>query len=309
MFKKNLIVISIFCALYLIFFKQTPSGSVIGIANFGPHSSLQNAIDGFKNEMENIGYREKVSFETLDTNFDASLIGQMLTKLKASSPMAIVTLTTPVAQMAQNTIKNIPIVFSCITDPVSAGIKGAGVSDKPDLNAFLDFAKKILPSLKTVGILYAAGDANDAALLKMMTDAGMKNYIKVFPVSIDQTRDIPIRMQAFSGKVDFLYVGVGASIQPALPVIIAGANKMNIPIFNADSDAVKKHQVLGSFGVDYKKIGIRTAHLVDRVIKGEKNILREDPAQKDHHGFLSKTQMKKFGIKDLQSTSDLTIVE
>jgi putative ABC transport system substrate-binding protein len=309
MFKKVLILAAVISGIIFIFSRQKPSGPVIGIANFGPHSSLQDAIDGFREEMKNIGHQDKIGFEILDTNFDASLIGQMLSKLKSSSPKVIVTLTTPVAQTAQNTIKNIPLVFSCITDPVSAGITGPGVSDKPDLSALLDFAKKIIPSVKTVGILYAAGDANDAALLQMMMKAGVENGIKVFPVSIDQTRDIPVRMQAFAGKVDFLYVGVGASIQPALPVIIAGANKMNLPIFNADSDAVKKHQVLGSFGVDYRKIGARTAYLVDRVIKGEKNVLREDPAQKDHRGFLSKAQMKKFGVKEPQNIPNLIIVE
>ena len=153
MFKKILIVVAVFSGLFFIFSRQKPSGPVIGIANFGPHSSLQDTIDGFKEEMGNIGYRDKIGFEILDTNFDASLIGQMLSKLKSSSPKVIVILTTPVAQMAQNTIKNIPLVFSCITDPVSAGIVGTGVSDKPDLGALLDFAKKIIPSVKTVGIL------------------------------------------------------------------------------------------------------------------------------------------------------------
>ena len=162
MFKKILILPIILFMLAFTFSKRKTSDLVIGIANFGPHSSLQEAIDGFKEEINNIGYHN-VEFEILDTNFDASLINQMLSKLKASSPKAIITLTTPVAQIAQNMINQTPLIFSCITDPVSAGITGPGVSDKPDLNAFLVFAKKIIPSSKTVGIshkLFAAHKLN-----------------------------------------------------------------------------------------------------------------------------------------------------
>jgi putative ABC transport system substrate-binding protein len=308
MFKKIIAVIIFVSVLFMAFNRDISNIPIIGVANFGPHSSLQDSIQGLQSEMKKMGYDQKIRFEVLNTNFDPSLIGQMLAKLKSTQPKAIIALTTPVAQMAQNTIKDIPIIFSCITDPLEAGISGPGMSDKPDLNILLRFAKKILPQAKTVGILYAIGDANDAALLKMMTAAAKQTGMNVFPVSIEQSRDIPMRMAAFKDKVDFIYVGVGASIQPALPAIIAHANKMKIPVFNADSDAVKKHQVLASFGVNYTQIGASTARILDQILKGEKNILAQDPLEADHQGFISSLQAKKFNIEIPKGLPNLTIV-
>ena len=307
--KKLLFTFAILSIAFIAFFKSKESNNlpIIAIANYGPHSSLDDTIRGIKKELESKGYQENqnIKYEIIDVGFDTSLIPQMITTLKSHNPKVMVVMTTPVAQFAKNAVKDIPLVFAAITDPVSAGLlkeekkidkNMTGASERQDLISFLDFSKKVLPNSKRVGVLYSTAESNDQALLKMMTEAANIKNMEVISVAVDQPRDIQMRMQSFRDKVDFIYVGTSGPIQPTLPVIIAEADKMGIPIFNADSEAVKKNQVLASFGVDYQQVGVNAGELVTRILKDEILLPPIYPSFEDHSAFISKIKAMKYNV-------------
>ena len=154
MTKKIFLVVVTFIVLIattLIYKKNNTHLPIIAIANYGPHSSLSAAIKGFKEQMSKDGFIEgkTISYKESDVGFDQSLISQMLSALNSKKPKLMLAMTTPVAQMAKSKIKDTPIVFTVITDPVSAGLlknphsAGAnitGSSEKQDLELFLKFS-------------------------------------------------------------------------------------------------------------------------------------------------------------------------
>ena len=96
----------------------------IGIANFGEHPQLNASIAGFKKALAENGFVEgkDVVYTESHTNFDASLVPQMIAKLQAEQPKLVYTITTPVSQIAKKALagSGIPVVFSAVTDPVAA---------------------------------------------------------------------------------------------------------------------------------------------------------------------------------------------
>ncbi len=317
--KKPLLIFIIILIAFVALFNLTKSSNlpIVAIANYGPHSSLDNTIKGIKDELAAQGYiaGKTINYEILDVGFDSSLIPQMITKLKAQNPAVMIVMTTPVAQFAKNAVKNIPLVFADITDPVSAGLlknesspdgNMTGASERQDLELLLDFAKIMLPKANRVGVLYSTAETNDKALVQMLKTAANLKNMQVVTVSIDQPRDVHVRMQSFKDKVDFIYVGTSGPIQPTLPVIVAQADKMNIPIFNADSDAVKHNQVLASFGVNYEQVGINAGKLVTQILKNGDILPPIYPSRNDHYGFVSKKRAK---ISNAIIPSNVTIVE
>jgi putative ABC transport system substrate-binding protein len=283
---------------------------LVAIANYGPNASLDASMRGAKAELADQGFIEgkTVRYEIVDVGFDASLISQMITKLRSLKPKVMLVKTTPAAQFAKGKIQDVPLVFCDIMDPVSADLlkdeshscgNVTGSSDRDDLEPFLIFAKTLLPHAKSVGLLYSTSESNDAALVKMMKETAARVGLAVVAVPVDQSRDVPIRVQEFNRKVDFIYVGTSGPIQPALPTIASEAQKMGIPVFNAEDQAVRDGLALASFGVSYESVGRNAGKLVAKLLKGAsvKDLPPIFPKAEDYRCFVNKKLAKKFGIK------------
>jgi putative tryptophan/tyrosine transport system substrate-binding protein len=294
----------------------------VAIANYGPHSSLDETITGIREKLVEVGFvpEKSVTIEVQNVGFDPSLIIQMLAQLRAGKPDVLIAITTPVAQTAKATSGTIPVVFADITDPVEAGLipnpttpgkNITGVSEKQDLDLLLQFVKQILPNATRVGLLYSTSEANDAALLAMMHVAAKKAGLTCVAIAIDQPRDIPMRMNAFKDKIDCLYLGTSGPIQPALPMIAAQANKMRIPVFNADSDAVKNNLVLGSYGVSYRQIGRQAGLIAAEILHGKPiaEIPPLYPNASEHVGFISQKRADVLGILIPDDLANITIIK
>ncbi|HRE30537.1 MAG TPA: ABC transporter substrate binding protein, partial [Candidatus Berkiella sp.] len=99
-------------------------------------------------------------------------------------------------------------------------------------------------------------------------------------------------------------------IQPSLPAIVQEADRMNVPVFNANEDAVKNHQVLASMGVSYYQVGINTSQLIAGLLNGKpfNTLTPLYPKAQDHQGYISKKRALKYGI-NLAEIENVTVVE
>lgn len=298
--------------IFGFFYLQQPQSNIpiVAIANYGPHASLESIIHGLKEGMVDEGFVEgkTVHYEEMDISFQPSLIAQMLSKLMQYKPAVMVTMTTPVAQLAKTSIKDTPLIYAAVTDPIEAGlIKDrlhadglmTGVSDQQNLEAVLAFAQKLMPEAKRVGLLYATSEVNDKALLNGLQAAAEKWNMEVVAIGVDQVRDVALRMPLFRDRVDFIYVGTSGPIQPSLPTIAAEADKMHIPIINANDQAVKDGWVLASFGVDYEAIGKKVGHLVAAIIRGASvsTLTPIYPFLEEHRATLNQKRLLELGFK------------
>ena len=84
----------------------------------------------------------------------------------------MLTVTTPMTQAAVKLVRDqsLPIVFAPVTDPVAAGLvpdwqhgsaRFVGASNMQSTETVIDFARKLLGDVKSFGMLYNPGDAND----------------------------------------------------------------------------------------------------------------------------------------------------
>ncbi|WAX98209.1 ABC transporter substrate-binding protein (plasmid) [Aminobacter sp. NyZ550] len=284
----------------------------IGVANFGEHPQLNAAVAGFKKALADNGYVDgkDVVFTESHTNFDASLVPQMIAKLQAEQPKLMYTVTTPVSQIAKKALagSGINIVFSAVTDPVAAklvpsweaGDEGmTGATDLQDVKAVMEFTKKLLPNAKRFGVPYNPGEANDVALVEKIKEAAPAAGFEVVEVGIDNVNDIQQRIASLAGKVDVIYGPTSNLIQPAIPAVAAAARQAGIPVVNADDNAVRDGVVPASFAVNYEQVGINAGKIAAEILKGKdpKTIAPSRPAYEDHAATISKKAMAAFGIE------------
>lgn len=278
----------------------------IGIANFGEHPQLNASIAGFKQGLTEAGVTD-VTFSESHTNFDASLVPQMITKLQSEGPKLIYTVTTPVSQIAKKALSGsgIPIVFTAVTDPVAAklvpsweaGDEGmTGASDLQDIPAILEFAKKLLPNAKRIGVPFNPGEANDVAIVEAIKAAAGPAGYEVVEVGVDNVNDIQQRIASLAGKADVIYVPASNLLQPAVPAVAAAARQAGIPIINSDDNAVRNGTVPAAFSVNYTQVGVAAGKMAAEILKGKdpKTIAPWKPAYADHMPVISKKTMAAF---------------
>ncbi|WP_295813046.1 ABC transporter substrate-binding protein [uncultured Nitratireductor sp.] len=283
----------------------------IGIANFGEHPQLNTAIQGFKDALAAGGYEEgtDVVYSESHTNFDASLVPQMIAKLQAEGPALMYTVTTPVSQIAKKALagSGIPIVFSAVTDPVAAklvpsweaGDEGmTGATDLQDVAAVMEFAKKLVPEASRLGQPYNPGEANDVALLEKVQAAAPDAGFEVVSVGVDNVNDIQQRIASLAGKADVIYTPASNLLQPAIAAVSAAARQAGIPIINSDDGAVSDGVVPASFAVNYQQVGLNAGKIALQILDGKdpKTIPPVNPAYEDHAPRISKKAMAAFGL-------------
>ena len=166
--------------------------------------------------------------------------------------------------------KDIPIIFSAVTDPVAAGIVKdmdnpggniTGTSDAVKVDQIMELASEITPGYKTVGALYNSSETNSVATVKQLKEYAKENDIKVVESAITNSNEIQTAAQSLAKKCDIVFSPtdntVASSIATANDVFI----KNKIPFYVA-ADSMVKDGALATSGVDYEYLGQETAKMV-----------------------------------------------
>jgi len=298
---------------------QAPDPARIAIAMFGPHESLQQVVDGFKEALAARGINAR--YDEGNVNFDRSLVPQFLNRLAASNPHLMLTVTTPMTQSARQILANraFPIVFAPVTDPVAAKLvpswdKGdrlmTGASNLPDLGATCDFIRTLVPHAKRLGLLYNPGDDSDVTFVNHLEQIAPKHSLELVKVGIDNANDIPTRIQSLQGRADALFIPASSLLQPAGAAIAAASNRIKLPVFNSNTAQIRTHQMLAAYSVDWKKVGSNAGTVAAEILKGKSpvDVPVRLPKPEDHLIVISGQRLKDLGLSLPASLKDCNCV-
>jgi len=189
----------------------------------------------------------------------------------------IVPISTPSAQTVAAATRDIPIVFSAVSDPVGAqlvksmdkpGGNITGLSDMSPVAEHIALIKEILPNVKKLGFLYNSGEANSVSLLAALKAEADKAGIEVVESAATKTAEVQGATRALVGKVDAIYVPTDNTIISALESAVGVAEESKLPLFTADTDSVSRGAI-AALGFNYYDVGKQTGAIVVRVLKGE----------------------------------------
>ncbi len=283
---------------------------LVSIASFGPHGSLTQVVEGFKAALKEKGFEDgkNVRYEYSDANFDPSLMPQVLTKLEAIKPNLMLTVTTPMTQASVKIVRDqsLPIVFAPVTDPVAAGLvpdwdhgsaRYVGASNMQSTETVIDFASKLLGKpVKSFGMLYNPGDANDATGKNLAEAAAKAKGVEFKAISVESVNDIATRTAALNG-VDFIYAIPSSMLMPALAAIASNADRMSIPVISSSPQGVQEHVVLAAMSVSWTKVGYSAGLLAAQILQGKKpsELPNYKPTAADHSPAISGKRLKAMG--------------
>lgn len=286
----------------------------IGITQLVEHPSLDKARNGFIKALEDKGYKdgENIKIDYQNAQNDMLTTQTIANKFVSDKKDLIYAVSTPSAQAAYNSTKDIPILITAVTDPVAAGLVKSldkpegnlsGTSDYISIDKNLELIKTLVPKAKTIGVLYSTSEVNSKIQVEMLKKYASKNNYKVVEKGISSSNEINQAISSLSKNIDVLYVPTDNLIVSSMPIVSKIATDNKIPVIASEDGSVKSG-ALACQGIDYEKLGYKTGEIAVKVLNGEKvsNIpisTLDDTQIIINEDVLNLLSMKKTNDKDI----------
>jgi len=247
----------------------------IGVTVIVSHPALESDQKGFEKAIAEAGLEAEYDYQNAQGDMaNATTIAQ---KFKNDDLDLVHAIATPTSQAAVKVIKNKPIVYSSVTDPVDAGLvktmgpsgtNVTGISDAWPIERQIELYHQMVPSAKKWGTVYNAGDANSVKSIGWTRDAMKKFGLELIEVAISNSAEVYTGVQTLVGRVDAIYITSDNTVVSALESVIKVANNKKIPLFGGDTTTVEKGMI-AAYGLNYFQVGYSAGKKAVLVLKGQ----------------------------------------
>lgn len=287
----------------------------IGIAQFVEHPALDAAREGFIAQMAKNGYEKdkQVVFDVKSAQASMDTAISIAQKFQADKVDLILAIATPTAQAAAQTSKDIPIVFTAVTDPVEAGLVKSmdkpegnvtGTSDMNPVEEQLKLIKELKADAKSVGIIYSSGEVNSKVQVDAAKAVADKLGLTIQEAAITSATEVKQAAESMVGKVDAFYIPTDNMVVSSIAAVLGVAEAQKIPVIAGEENSVKSGAI-ATYGIDYTKLGEQTADMAVKILKGEaKPGDMPVEMQADMKLVLNKKAAEKMGVTIPQSMLD-----
>ena len=286
----------------------------IGISQFITHQSLDATREGFVDELAKQGYAEGKNIEIDLQNAQGEQRNlKTISQQLAESSDVVLAIATPSAQSLANTTQTTPVIFSAVTDPVSAklvesrehpGGNVTGTSDQSSdaISTQINLIKKVLPKAKTIGILYTQSEPNSVVQKdEAKRLLGEKGFTVVEKTILD-SNNVKVAAESLMAEVDMVFVPTDNIISSTMETVKQVSIKHKVPVFGGSTEMIAVGG-LYNYGTNYEELGRQTARMLIRVLKGEKpeNIAVELPEKLELHTNKEMADALGIDISKLES--------
>ena len=268
----------------------------IGISQFITHQSLDATREGFVDELAKQGYVEGKNIEIDLQNAQGEQRNlKTISQQLAESSDVVLAIATPSAQSLANTTQTTPVIFSAVTDPVSAklvesrehpGGNVTGTSDQSSdaISTQINLIKKVLPKAKTIGILYTQSEPNSVVQKDEAKRLLEEKGFTVVEKTILDSNNVKAAAESLMAEVDMVFVPTDNIISSTIETVKQVSIKHKVPVFGGSTEMIAVGG-LYNYGTNYEELGRQTARMLIRVLKGERpeNIAVELPEKLELH--------------------------
>ena len=286
----------------------------IGISQFITHQSLDATREGFVDELAKQGYVEGENIEIDLQNAQGEQRNlKTISQQLAESSDVVLAIATPSAQSLANTTKTTPVIFSAVTDPVSAklvesrehpGGNVTGTSDQSSdaISTQINLIKKVLPKAKTIGILYTQSEPNSVVQKDEAKRLLEEKGFSVVEKTILDSNNVKAAAESLMAEVDMVFVPTDNIISSTMETVKQVSIKHKVPVFGGSTEMIAVGG-LYNYGTNYEELGRQTARMLIRVLKGEKpeNIAVELPEKLELHTNKEMADALGIDISKLES--------
>lgn len=249
----------------------------IGIVQLMEHVALDDARIGFTERLDELGIVYEVDYQ--NAQGDIGTARTIAEKFVNDNVDLIYAIATPAAEAAVGTGTDIPILFSAVTDPVTAhlvdslekpGLNVTGTSDAADILHQLNIYKQLDPSIETIGVIYTSDEINSIVQVDEVKRLAPEAGLKVEEVGIATISDLPQAAQSLVQKVDAMYIVSDNKIASSVTLLADILLENNMISISAEESQVQGGILLTN-GMKYLDLGTQTADMAKRILVDGEN--------------------------------------
>jgi len=256
----------------------------IGVTQTATYPDFDADAKGFEKALAEAGFKEgtHVNYDRQNAQGDVNRTETIAEKFMNSDVVLVHSIGTPSSRAVMKIIKDVPIVFSSVTEPVYAGLiprksplgtrtgtNVTGVSDRWPVTLQFEMYTRFIPKAKKWGTIYDASDNRSLIYIKEMRQAAKKLNVELIEVNISQSDEALPAAQFLAGKVQTIYITYDHIALSSFEPIVKVCNQKKIPLFGGDLRCVTMGAI-AAYGWDYFQIGHSAGKKAARILKGEK---------------------------------------
>ncbi|MFZ5946210.1 MAG: ABC transporter substrate-binding protein [Bacillota bacterium] len=253
----------------------------IGIVQIVEHPSLDAARQGFLDVLAANGYKEgeNLIVDYQNAQGDMPTLNTITQNLASGGNNLLLAIATPSAQAAANATKNnkIPVLFTAVTDPVTAGLVKSMEKPETNLTGTTDMApianqikmiKEINSAVKNVGVIYNTSEVNSVVQVDLAKAAAKDAGINIVEAVATNSSEVDQAAKSLIGKVEAIYIPGDNTVVSGLEAVIKVAQDNKLLVVATEKDSVARGAV-ATIGLDYYKLGQQTGEMALKVLSGK----------------------------------------
>lgn len=248
----------------------------VGIIQYDDSRMYQEALTGFEQELSATGLESGENIVVTVENADGSKENcESIAKTFVDNNFDLIyAIGEDCAVTAYEKTKDIPIIFSAVTDPEASGLVSSneipdtnvtGVSNYTPCFEQIDLILELYPNAKTVGTIYNETDADSLLQVNIAKKEAEKIGLELNTFSFKDGDDVSQKADEMAQQVEVIYLPTGYSVKNNLEEILDIANLYSIPVIAGDEDMVI-NGCLATYDIDYYSLGKSAADMAISVL-------------------------------------------
>ncbi len=243
--------------------------------------NTQNAYDGFFSALSSNGYIEDDNYIIEHTECKAKKeLSKAAVDIVDEEPVLIFAIGTDAALAAKKATSDIPVVFSCVDDPIGSKLVKScerpeanvtGVCDYSPVFEQIELINVLYPDAKRIGCLYNGADEESIFSANLASGEAQTRNVKftLYPALTES--EYSHELEKALKKCDILYLTDDALVKAGLDETLKLAKKKKVPVF-AESSELVEAGCLATCITDYEHIGYSAGELAVILLRSLKPV-------------------------------------
>jgi putative ABC transport system substrate-binding protein len=250
----------------------------IGVLMFSEQTRYNESLRGIRDQLKKDGFGEAAVTFTIE-NAGGSYVktAELARKFAAAKMDLILTIGTSATKALLKEIKDVPVVFSMVYDPVEAdvakdwkstGSNATGSSSRIPMSVLVKRLQEFAP-LKRLAVLYSPGEKNSEAQLKELQGLQAEAHIKIVAVPLAKKEEVVQILPEVIHTTDAMYLTGSSVVGATIAIIVDSANRGKVVTITHLDDLVENGVLLGVCADSYL-VGRLAGEKATKILKGAK---------------------------------------